>query len=93
MSDKKQMTISKELYKKYRDIQEKCYIELKVLGEQYERNVKLLENAKNKDDIWLIKEQTGVLTGRITVYQTKSEVLREILHEIAMENKEMIKSE
>jgi predicted nucleic acid-binding Zn-ribbon protein len=82
------MTISDELYNKYKNKQGKCYSEICNLGSRHEKYIKLLEQTKDNTERKTLENRINILKERIEIYQVKSSVLREFLHEIAMENKE-----
>jgi predicted CopG family antitoxin len=88
MNDTKEMTISDELYKKYKIIQGECYSYLCNLGNLLDKKNKLLEQTKdNTEKVALIKRINNIKEN-IAMYQAKSSILREFLHEIALENVE-----
>lgn len=85
------MTISDKLYKKYEQIQRNHHIQAELLGNEHKKKVEMIKEYKNdnktliekaiESDLFRIKTETAF---SIAV----SEILREFLLEIAMENKE-----
>jgi hypothetical protein len=82
------MTISDELYNKYKIKQEQSYNELNKLGDKYNGIIEMLKMPKLPVDKDAVAKELNSLTKKIGMYCGISEALREFLHEIAMENKE-----
>lgn len=88
MSDTKELTISKELYNKYRDKQKESHNLLIELGKQYYESIAVESQTKDKASQMIQKHKINNLKENIVIHTARSRLLRELLLEIALENKE-----
>lgn len=87
MSDTKELTISNELYKKYKYMQEESNAKAIILSDDYNKKVELKYYEGFKDN----KELTASITKmkqQINYNVAVSGILRKFLHEIDLENAE-----
>lgn len=89
MSDKKQMTISKVLYIKYKDMQKECHNKLLELEKKHNSELELTrmyQSARLGNDQAVVIKELNRIKIEIAIGAAVSDVLREFLLEIALEN-------
>jgi hypothetical protein len=91
MSDKKEMTISKELYNKYKNKQKQSHDMLVDLGKQHNDKMEIMrkyQSARLGNDQAVAVNELNEIKIKIAISSGISNALREFLLDIALENKE-----
>lgn len=89
MNNKKQMTISKELYIKYKDMQKQCHNKLLELEKKHNAELELMkkyQSARLGNDQAVVAKELNRIKIEIAINAAVSNILRQFLLEIALEN-------